>query len=87
MRYPIVAEREIVTFHLRRADRVRKANRASQLKVGDSPRTRETLRMRMRLHRKQANGRVKRIWGSRLGSAPQGEERASSDNEEGWNVS
>ena len=70
-------------------DNVRKANRASQLNVGDSARTRERRReSEGEIAWKETEiGGVKRIWGSRSKSVPQREGRGSSDSVEGQSVS
>ena len=60
-----------------------------QLNVGDSARTRERdAESEGEIAWKETEiGGVKRIWGSRLGSAPQREGLGSSDSEEGRSVS
>ena len=63
---------------LKRVERARKANRASQLNVRDLARTRERRRVRVRLLGRKRRSAEKRICGSRLRSAPQREERGSS---------
>ena len=57
----------------RRTDCVRKANGASQFKVGDSARTRDDQSEEEIAGREIKNGEVKRIQGTRLTSAPQRE--------------
>ena len=56
---------------LRREDRVRKANKESQLNDVDSARTRDTVRDGEIVRKEIETSGVMCIWGSRLKSAPQ----------------
>ena len=72
MRYHIAADSGFSYRSLRREDRVRKANRASQLNDEDSARTRERdAESEGEISRKGTETRgVKRIWSSRLKGVP-----------------
>ena len=72
---------------LRREDRIRKANRASQLNDVDSARTRDIVRDGERARKETESSGVKRICGSRLESAPWREGHGSLNREEGQSMS